>query len=68
MVLLWAAPLYEGGSPVAGYLLEISQGDQSEDWTAWNEEPICDTHYKVSNVFTVHFSSVRDERKIKTDF
>ncbi|XP_041798194.1 myomesin-3 [Chelmon rostratus] len=50
LVLLWAAPLYEGRSPVTGYLLEISQGDQSDDWTALNEKPISDTHYKVSGL------------------
>ncbi|KAM9353647.1 myomesin-3 [Symphorus nematophorus] len=50
LVLLWAAPLYEGTSPVTGYLLEISQGDQSDDWTALNEKPISDTHYKVSGL------------------
>ncbi|XP_023271028.1 myomesin-3 [Seriola lalandi dorsalis] len=50
LVLLWAAPLYEGQSPVTGYLLEISQGDQSDDWTALNAEPISDTHYKVSGL------------------
>lgn len=47
LVLLWAAPLYEGRSPVTGYLLEISLSDQSDNWTALNETPICDTHYKV---------------------
>nr|XP_046254368.1 myomesin-3 [Scatophagus argus]XP_046254370.1 myomesin-3 [Scatophagus argus] len=50
LVLLWAAPLYEGRSPVIGYFLEISQGDQSDSWTALNEKPICDTHYKVSGL------------------
>uniref|UniRef100_A0A3Q2VCA7 Myomesin 3 n=1 Tax=Haplochromis burtoni TaxID=8153 RepID=A0A3Q2VCA7_HAPBU len=50
LVLLWAAPLYEGRSPVAGYLLEISQGDQSENWTALGEKTISDTHYKVSGL------------------
>ncbi|XP_031709040.1 myomesin-3 [Anarrhichthys ocellatus] len=50
LVLLWAAPLYEGRSPVTGYFLEISQGDQSDNWTALNEKPICDTHYKVSGL------------------
>lgn len=48
LVLLWAAPLYEGRSPVTGYLLEISQGDESDSWSALNEKPINDTHYKVS--------------------
>ncbi|XP_030606297.1 myomesin-3-like [Archocentrus centrarchus] len=50
LVLLWAAPLYEGRSPVTGYLLEISQGDQSDNWTALNEKTISDTHYKVSGL------------------
>ncbi|KAM7421303.1 hypothetical protein PAMA_015448 [Pampus argenteus] len=50
LVLLWAAPLYEGRGPVTGYFLEISQGDQSDDWTALNEKPISDTHYKVSGL------------------
>ncbi|XP_029360148.1 myomesin-3 isoform X2 [Echeneis naucrates] len=52
LVLRWAAPLYEGQSPVTGYLLEISQGDQSEDWTAVNDEQIFDTHYKVADLQT----------------
>lgn len=47
LVLLWAAPLYEGRSPVTGYLLEISQGDESDNWTALNDKPISDTRYKV---------------------
>lgn len=59
LVLLWAAPLYEGRSPVTGYLLEISQGDQSDDWTVLNEKPISDAHYKVSeavkNVYKLQF-------------
>nr|XP_020445778.1 myomesin-3-like [Monopterus albus] len=50
LVLLWAAPLYEGQSPVTGYLLEISQGDQSDNWTALNDKPISDTQYKVSDL------------------
>ncbi|XP_028436038.1 myomesin-3 [Perca flavescens] len=50
LVLLWAAPLYEGRSPVTGYLLEISQGDESDNWTALNERPISDTHYNVSGL------------------
>ncbi|XP_076016919.1 myomesin-3 [Genypterus blacodes] len=50
LVLLWAAPLYEGKGPVTGYVLEISQGDQSDNWTALNDEPILDTLYKVSGL------------------
>jgi len=47
LVLLWATPLYEGQSPITGYMLEISQGDQSENWTLLNEKTISETHYKV---------------------
>ncbi|XP_045900459.1 myomesin-3 [Micropterus dolomieu] len=50
LVLLWAAPLYEGRSAVTGYLLEISQGDQSDNWIALNKKPVSDTHYKVSGL------------------
>uniref|UniRef100_A0A3Q1HUN7 Myomesin 3 n=1 Tax=Anabas testudineus TaxID=64144 RepID=A0A3Q1HUN7_ANATE len=50
LVLLWAAPLYEGRNPVTGYLLEISQGDESDKWTRLNDKPISDTHYKVSDL------------------
>uniref|UniRef100_A0A3B5BB06 Myomesin 3 n=1 Tax=Stegastes partitus TaxID=144197 RepID=A0A3B5BB06_9TELE len=50
LVLLWAAPLYEGRSPVTGYLLEVSQGDQSDDWAALTDGAICDTRYKVSGL------------------
>lgn len=47
LVLLWAAPLYEGRGPVAGYSLEISRGERSDEWTAVNDEPVAGTHYKV---------------------
>lgn len=47
LVLLWEAPLYEGRGPVTGYLVEMSEGEQSDCWMAVNEEPVCDTHYKV---------------------
>ncbi|XP_061145859.1 myomesin-3 [Syngnathus typhle] len=47
LVLLWAAPLYEGQGPITGYLLEISQGDDSDTWTAVNDKPVTDTFYKV---------------------
>ncbi|XP_029958269.1 myomesin-3 isoform X1 [Salarias fasciatus] len=52
LVLLWAAPLYEGRGPVTGYFLEVSQGDQSEEWTTLNDKPITDTRYKVSGLET----------------
>ncbi|XP_028281957.1 myomesin-3 isoform X2 [Parambassis ranga] len=52
LVLLWATPLYEGRSPVTGFLLEISQGEQSEEWTALNDTSTSDTHYKVTGLHT----------------
>lgn len=60
LVLLWAPPMYEGRSPVTGYFLEISQGDQSDNWTALNEGPICDTHYKVREAVKMLTSSETD--------
>ncbi|XP_019724605.1 myomesin-3 [Hippocampus comes] len=50
LVLLWAAPLYEGRGPVTGYSLEISRGERSDEWTAVNDEPVTDTHHKVSGL------------------
>ncbi|XP_075897501.1 myomesin-3 [Nelusetta ayraudi] len=50
LVLLWAAPLYQGRGPVTGYVLEMSRGDQWEDWMAVREKTISDTHYKVSGL------------------
>ncbi|XP_041844433.1 myomesin-3 [Melanotaenia boesemani] len=65
LVLLWAAPLYEGRSPVIGYLLEISQVDQLENWTALTDKPISDTHFKVSGLqagqtYRLRVSAVND--------
>ncbi|XP_012730505.2 myomesin-3 [Fundulus heteroclitus] len=54
LVLLWAAPLYEGQSPVTGYVLEISQGNQSDNWTILTAKPISETHYKVTGLETGH--------------
>ncbi|XP_062255192.1 myomesin-3 [Platichthys flesus] len=50
LVLLWEAPLYEGRGPVTGYLLESSQGDQSDEWTTLNDELITDTKFKVTDL------------------
>uniref|UniRef100_A0A672ZSV8 Myomesin 3 n=1 Tax=Sphaeramia orbicularis TaxID=375764 RepID=A0A672ZSV8_9TELE len=40
VVLLWAPPLYEGQGPVTGYLLEMSQGEQSDNWTTINDSSV----------------------------
>lgn len=61
LVLLWAAPLYEGSGPVTGYLVEISEGEQSDCWMAVNEKPVCDTHYKVSQAVKRLQSRIRDK-------
>lgn len=50
VVLLWAPPLYEGQGPVTGYLLEMSQGEQSDSWTIINDSSVSDTQYKVSGL------------------
>ncbi|XP_055020131.1 myomesin-3 isoform X2 [Boleophthalmus pectinirostris] len=52
LVAVWSPPLYEGQGPVTGYLLEVCQGDQSDEWTAINDQPITGTHYKVSGLET----------------
>lgn len=48
LVLLWAEPVYQGQSQITGYVVEISEGEESEDWTAVTQEPISDMYLKVS--------------------
>ncbi|KAM3873043.1 myomesin-3 [Diretmus argenteus] len=50
LVLLWAAPMYEGQSPITGYLVEISKDDQSDHWTALNDKTTADTFYRASGL------------------
>ncbi|XP_060717862.1 myomesin-3 [Tachysurus vachellii] len=50
LVLLWAEPLYQGQSQITGYVVEISEGEKSEDWTSVTKEPITDTYLKVSGL------------------
>ncbi|XP_076868595.1 myomesin-3 [Brachyhypopomus gauderio] len=50
LVLLWAEPLYQGQSQVTGYVVEIRQGEESEDWTTVTKEPVTDTQLKVSGL------------------
>lgn len=47
VVLLWAEPLYKGQSEISGYIVEISEGAESEDWTPLTREPVTETHFKV---------------------
>uniref|UniRef100_A0A8C1SRH5 Myomesin 3 n=1 Tax=Cyprinus carpio TaxID=7962 RepID=A0A8C1SRH5_CYPCA len=50
LVLLWAEPLYKGQSEISGYVVEISEGAESEDWTPVTSEPVTETHLKVSGL------------------
>ncbi|KAK2903649.1 hypothetical protein Q8A67_008362 [Cirrhinus molitorella] len=50
LVLLWAEPLYKGQSEISGYIVEISEGAESEDWTPVTSEPVTETHLKVSGL------------------
>ncbi|XP_062322120.1 myomesin-3 [Osmerus eperlanus] len=59
LVLLWVEPLYGGQSPIKGYLLEISEGSQSETWTPVNQEATPDTFFKVSGLKTGHTYRLR---------
>nr|XP_023668868.1 myomesin-3 [Paramormyrops kingsleyae] len=50
LVLLWEGPMYEGRSQVTGYLVEINSQDEAEGWTRLTQDPIPDTHLKVSGL------------------
>ncbi|KAG5857994.1 hypothetical protein ANANG_G00025390 [Anguilla anguilla] len=50
LVLLWEGPLYEGRSPVTGYLVEIIEEGEEEGWITLTPEPITDTNLKVSSL------------------
>ncbi|XP_060756301.1 myomesin-3 [Neoarius graeffei] len=50
LVLLWAEPLYQGQSQITGYIVEISEGEESEDWTTVTQEPVTDIYLKVSGL------------------
>ncbi|XP_043117649.1 myomesin-3 [Puntigrus tetrazona] len=47
LVLMWAEPLYKGQSEISGYVVEISEGAESEDWTPVASGPVTETHLKV---------------------
>lgn len=60
LVLLWAEPLYKGQSEISGYIVEISEGAESEDWTPVTSEAVTETHLKVClvSLFAVHLSGL----------
>ena len=54
-MLLWAVPVYTGQSEISGYMIELSEGEESEDWTPVNEEPITDPHFKVCVCYLLYY-------------
>lgn len=47
LVLLWKAPVYEGKSPITGYLVDYKEVD-AEDWITANETPTSKRYFKVT--------------------
>lgn len=47
LVLLWKAPVYEGKSPITGYLVDYKEVD-AEDWITANEKPTSKRYFKVT--------------------
>lgn len=47
LVLLWKAPVYAGGSPVSGYLVDYQEGDSGE-WVTANEAATANRYLKVT--------------------
>ncbi|CAM4696725.1 unnamed protein product [Leuciscus chuanchicus] len=65
LVLLWAEPLYKGQSEISGYIVDISEGAESEDWTPVTSEAVTETHLKVSGLkagqmYRLRVSAVND--------
>uniref|UniRef100_A0A8C4U9N2 Myomesin 2 n=1 Tax=Falco tinnunculus TaxID=100819 RepID=A0A8C4U9N2_FALTI len=53
LVLLWKAPVYEGKSPITGYLVDYKEVD-AEDWITANEKPTSKRYYKVTDLHEGH--------------
>ncbi|CAJ0938758.1 unnamed protein product [Ranitomeya imitator] len=51
LMLHWTSPIYTGSSSVTGYLVEASE-EGSGDWKKINEDPIPDTHMRISGLET----------------
>lgn len=47
LVLLWKAPVYAGGSPVSGYLVDYQEGDSGK-WVTANEAATANRYLKVT--------------------
>uniref|UniRef100_A0A8D2NSS1 Myomesin 2 n=1 Tax=Zosterops lateralis melanops TaxID=1220523 RepID=A0A8D2NSS1_ZOSLA len=53
LVLLWKAPVYEGKSPITGYLVDYKEVD-TEDWITANEKPTPKRYFKVTDLHEGH--------------
>ncbi|NWZ44611.1 MPSF protein, partial [Brachypodius atriceps] len=53
LVLLWKAPVYEGKSPITGYLVDYKEVDK-EDWITANEKPTSKRYFKVTDLHEGH--------------
>uniref|UniRef100_A0A672VDU0 Myomesin 2 n=1 Tax=Strigops habroptila TaxID=2489341 RepID=A0A672VDU0_STRHB len=53
LVLLWKAPVYEGKSPITGYLVDYKEVD-TEDWITANEKPTPKRYFKVTDLREGH--------------
>uniref|UniRef100_A0A8C3YA98 Myomesin 2 n=1 Tax=Catharus ustulatus TaxID=91951 RepID=A0A8C3YA98_CATUS len=53
LVLLWKAPVYEGKSPITGYLVDYKEVDK-EDWITANEKPTPKRYFKVTDLHEGH--------------
>ncbi|NWQ72034.1 MPSF protein, partial [Neopipo cinnamomea] len=53
LVLLWKAPVYEGKSPITGYLVDYKEVD-TEDWITANEKPTSKRYLKVTDLHEGH--------------
>uniref|UniRef100_A0A8B9IK88 Myomesin 2 n=1 Tax=Anser cygnoides TaxID=8845 RepID=A0A8B9IK88_ANSCY len=53
LVLLWKAPVYEGKSPITGYLVDYKEVDK-EDWITANEKPTAQRYFKVTDLHEGH--------------
>lgn len=50
ITLAWTKPVYDGGSAVTGYVVEMRQGEE-EEWTVVStKEEVRTTEYVVSNL------------------
>uniref|UniRef100_A0A663EBA5 Myomesin 2 n=1 Tax=Aquila chrysaetos chrysaetos TaxID=223781 RepID=A0A663EBA5_AQUCH len=53
LVLLWKAPVYEGKSPITGYLVDYKEVD-TEDWITANDKPTSKRYFKVTDLHEGH--------------